>query len=83
MSVDINALTQTLAVNTTSAFAAAQQSVSAFEELPNSASRTFIYTGNCLNENPIKSLMPLGMGKAATAHFIRNAAEVYKDKGFK
>jgi hypothetical protein len=75
--------TRDLAVNTTSAFVAAQQAVLAFEQLPESASRTFIYTGNCTNVSPIVALMDLGVGKSATAHIIECAAEAYKDKGYK
>lgn len=72
-----------LAVNTTSAFVAAQQAVLAFEKLPESASRTFICTGNCTNVKPIVALMDLGVGKSATAHIIECAAEAYKHKGYK
>ncbi|KAG8165683.1 hypothetical protein KVR01_004235 [Diaporthe batatas] len=72
-----------LTVNTTSAFVAAQQAVLAFEKLPESASRTFIYTGNCTNVKPIVALMDLGVGKSATAHIIECAAEAYKPKGYK
>ncbi|CAM1502584.1 Fc.00g073600.m01.CDS01 [Cosmosporella sp. VM-42] len=70
-------------INTTSAFVAAQQAVLAFDELPQSASRTFIYTGNCTNVSPIVALMDSGVGKSATAHIIQCAAEAYKDKGYK
>ncbi|KAG6364699.1 hypothetical protein INS49_006303 [Diaporthe citri] len=70
-------------VNTTSAFVAAQQAVLAFEQMPESASRTFIFTGNCTNVAPIVALMGSGAGKSATAHIIQCAAEAYKDKGYK
>lgn len=72
-----------LVINTTSAFVAAQQAVLGFQQLPESASRTFIYTGNCTNVMPIVKLMDLGVGKSATAHIIQCAAEAYEDKGFK
>lgn len=68
---------------TTSAFMAAQQAVLAFNELPDSASRTFIYTGNCTNVSPIIALWGSGAAKSASAHLIQCAAEAYKDKGFK
>ncbi len=70
-------------VNTTSAFVAAQQAVLAFEQLPDSASRTFIYTGNITNVTPLAPLLDLGVGKSATAHIIQSAAAAYKDKGYK
>lgn len=70
-------------MNGTSAFVAAQQAVLAFAQLPESASRTFIFTGNCTNVAPIVALMASGAGKTATAHIIQCAAEAYKDKGYK
>ncbi|KAF4978074.1 hypothetical protein FZEAL_5500 [Fusarium zealandicum] len=75
--------THDLTINTTSAFVAAQQAALAFEELPDSASRTFIYTGNCTNVLAIVPYMDLGVGKSATAHVIQCASEAYKSKGFK
>lgn len=75
--------TKDLHVNTTSAFAAAQQAVLGFEQLPASASRTFIYTGNALNTTTMGPLLDLGVGKSATAHIIESAAAAYKDRGYK
>jgi hypothetical protein len=72
-----------LNVNTISTFVAAQQAALAFAELPDSASRTFIYTGNILNITTIPPLLDLGVGKSATAHIIQSAASAYKDKGYK
>lgn len=72
-----------LAINTTSAFVAAQEAVASFSQLPDSASRTFIYTGNITNVSPIAGLLDLGVGKAATANFIQVAGEAYKNKGYK
>ncbi|CAI7569266.1 unnamed protein product [Penicillium discolor] len=70
-------------INTTSAFAAAQQAALSFEQLPDHRSKTFIYTGNILNSTPIANLLDLGVGKSATAHIIRSAATAYSDRGFK
>ncbi|KAI4262640.1 MAG: hypothetical protein L6R42_002182 [Xanthoria sp. 1 TBL-2021] len=72
-----------LNINTTSAFVAAQQAVSAFKQLPDSASKTFIYTGNILNTTIMAPLMDLGVGKSATAHIIQSAAAAYAERGFK
>lgn len=72
-----------LTVNTTSAYVAAQQAIQAFESLPDSASRTFIYTGNALNTMVMPPLLTLGVGKSATAHIIEVATKSYGDKGFK
>lgn len=70
-------------INTNSAFVAAQQAILAFKELPESASRTFIYTGNILNTTTIANLLDLGVGKSATAHIIQSASKAYADQGFK
>ncbi|KAM5373885.1 hypothetical protein ACJZ2D_006714 [Fusarium nematophilum] len=83
LSLPLENFTRDFAVNTTSAFVAAQQAVLAFEGLPESASRTFIYTGNCTNVSPLVVLMGSGAGKSATAHIIQCAAEAYSSKGFK
>ncbi|KAK9243407.1 putative short-chain dehydrogenase [Lipomyces tetrasporus] len=72
-----------LTINTVSPFVAAQQAAIGFAQLPNSASRTFIYTGNITNTNVISPLMDLGVGKSATAHIIQSAAAAYKNRGFK
>ncbi|KFA46923.1 hypothetical protein S40293_03597 [Stachybotrys chartarum IBT 40293] len=74
---------RSLNVNTVSLYAAAQAAVSAWAKLPESASPTFIYTGNILNVSPIPTLLDLGSGKSASAHIIRSAAQIYKDKSFK
>lgn len=83
LAVPLKDFTRDLTVNTTSAFVAAQQAIASFEELPNSASRTFIYTGNLTNISPVAALLTLNVGKSATASIIQVAAESYKDKGFK
>ncbi|KAL9110602.1 MAG: hypothetical protein Q9227_004960 [Pyrenula ochraceoflavens] len=83
LSLPLTDFTRDLSINTVSAFVAAQQAAAAFSQLPGSASRTFIYTGNCLNTMTLPPLMSLGVGKSATARMIQSAAEGYKDKGFK
>ena len=83
LSLSLKDFTRDFNVNTTSAFVAAQQAALGFAELPDSASRTFIYTGNITNVAPIIKMMGSGVGKTATAHIIQCAAEAYKDKGFK
>ncbi|KAG3192182.1 hypothetical protein PC129_g25057, partial [Phytophthora cactorum] len=74
--------TKSLAINTNSAFVAAQQAALGFAALPSSASRTFIYTGNILNTTVMTPLLDLGVGKAATSHIIQSAATAYADRGF-
>ncbi|KAI9691646.1 MAG: hypothetical protein M1822_007717 [Bathelium mastoideum] len=70
-------------INTVSPFVAAQQAAIGFAQLPDSASKTFIYTGNATNTITIPPLLDLGVGKSATAHIIQSAAAAYKDRGFK
>lgn len=70
-------------INTVSAFVAAQQAATGFAQLPDSAAKTFIYTGNILNTTIIPPLLDLGVGKAATAHIVQCAAAAYKDRGYK
>jgi hypothetical protein len=75
--------TQDFNINTASAFVAASQAVLGFKQLPDSASKTFIYTGNITNVTPIAPLLSSGVGKLATARIIQSAAAAYKDQGFK
>ncbi|KAL1593714.1 hypothetical protein SLS60_010446 [Paraconiothyrium brasiliense] len=82
-SLSIAEFTKSLSVNTTSAYAAVQEAVQGFEQLPHTSSRTFIYTGNILNTTVMPALLDLGVGKAATAHIIQAAATAYSNRGFK
>ncbi|KAL5386421.1 hypothetical protein DPSP01_004146 [Paraphaeosphaeria sporulosa] len=76
-------LSKSLNVNTLSAYAALQEAIQGFEQLPETSSRTFIYTGNILNTTVMPQLLDLGVGKSATAHAIQVAATAYSDRGFK
>ena len=70
-------------MNTSSVLAAAREARAVFADLPATASRTFIYTGNRLNIAPIAPLLSLGIGKSATAHLIASASEAYASKGYR
>ncbi|KFY33733.1 hypothetical protein V494_07367 [Pseudogymnoascus sp. VKM F-4513 (FW-928)] len=83
LSIPLADFNRDLTVNTNSAYAAAQQAVLAFKELPESASKTFIFTGNITNTVTIAQLLDLGVGKSATAHIIHSASQAYADQGFK
>ncbi|KAL8652365.1 MAG: hypothetical protein Q9226_004305 [Calogaya cf. arnoldii] len=83
LSLPLADFTRDMNINTTSAFVAAQEAVSAFKQLPDSASKTFIYTGNKLNTTTMAPLLDLGVGKSATAHIIQSAAAAYAERGFK
>lgn len=83
LSLQLGDFSKDLNVNLTGAFVAAQQAATGFAQLPDSAAKTFIYTGNILNTIIIPPLLSLGVGKAATAHVIQSAAAAYKDRGYK
>jgi hypothetical protein len=70
-------------VNIHSAFVAAQQAVSGFAQLPASAARTFIYTGNVLNVAILPKFISQGIGKSGAAHMMWAASDAYKDRGYK
>ncbi|CAI7657635.1 unnamed protein product [Penicillium pancosmium] len=82
LSISISDFNRDLVINTTSALAAAKYAASGFEKLPESASKTFIYTGNVLNTTAIAPFLSLGVGKSASAHFIQVAAEAYVGRGY-
>ena len=67
-------------VNTTSAFIALKEALASFETLPKEAPKTFIYTGNILNEGPLAGVLTLGMGKCAAAHMVELADARYRDQ---
>ncbi|WWD21243.1 hypothetical protein CI109_105727 [Kwoniella shandongensis] len=83
LAISISDFNSTFNVNTVSVLVAAQQAILGFSKLPKEASKTFIYTGNILNEVTMAQLFDGGVGKAATAHMIEIAAGAYKDKGYK
>lgn len=70
-------------INIHSAFIAAQQAVSGFAQLPESAARTFIYTGNVLNVAMLPKFLSAGVGKSGAAYMIWSASAAYKDRGYK
>jgi hypothetical protein len=83
--LSLEAFTKSLHINTTSVYAAAQSAVAGFAKLDADASKTFIYTGNGLNDAPapMPALLDLGVGKSATAHLIKALASGYQKKGYK
>lgn len=76
-------LSKDFAINTLSVLAAANEAVKGFRELPADMSKTFIYTGNRLDIEPIPRLLTLGVGKAASAHMIASFASAYDEQGFR
>jgi NAD(P)-dependent dehydrogenase (short-subunit alcohol dehydrogenase family) len=69
-----------LAVNTTSAFVAVREALSGFKHMGRG---NFFYTGNYLPWHSHPKLMTLGVGKAASAHFVQIADEVWSGRGMR
>ncbi|KAE8831618.1 hypothetical protein HRS9139_05860 [Pyrenophora teres f. teres] len=62
-----------LNVNTVSAYVAAQEAVKGWEALGNEGgNKTFVFTGNMLNQKviPMPNFLTLGVGKSASAHWV-------------
>jgi NAD(P)-dependent dehydrogenase (short-subunit alcohol dehydrogenase family) len=83
-SISGDSVTSDLNVNTVSPYVAAQQAVIEWDKSPKSK-KTFIYTGNILNEAviPVPMFLNLGVGKAASAYWIGTADAVYSPKGYR
>lgn len=79
--IPTEAFENSLAVNTTSAFVAAREALASFQKID--GPKTYIFTGNMLNEGPYPSMLTLGVGKAASAHFVRLADELYKGQNIR
>ena len=69
---------ENLTINTTSAFVAAREALASFQKL--SGPKTFLYTGNASIEGPLAGFLTLGLGKNASAHFVRLADSLYRDQ---
>ncbi|KAF2714526.1 hypothetical protein K504DRAFT_445511 [Pleomassaria siparia CBS 279.74] len=82
-SVSISETTRIFATNTISPLIAAQEAVKGFKQLPTSASRTFIATGNLLNTAARPPVLTFGMSKSALAHLIWGSSIAYEKRGFK
>ncbi len=82
-SITVGDLENDTTVNIHSAFVAAQQAVAGFAQLPASAARTFIYTGNVLNVSMLPQFLTNGIGKAGAAYMMWTASAAYKEKGYK
>lgn len=72
-----------MAVNLTSALVAAKIAVAGFKELPASAAKTFIYSGNKLNVMSDPKTLPFGIAKTAAARMIWDCSRAYRGEGYK
>lgn len=82
-SLSIEQVEREFAVNSVSPLLAAREAVKGFKQLPSSASKTFIMTGNMLNVVVKPSALTFGMGKTAAAHMMESASVAYAPQGFK
>jgi NAD(P)-dependent dehydrogenase (short-subunit alcohol dehydrogenase family) len=85
LSISSDSVANDLAVNTISPYVAAQQAVKGFATLPGDIKKTFIYTGNGLNETvlPVPMMLTLGIGKSASAYWIGAVDMIGGDKGYR
>jgi hypothetical protein len=77
-----------LALNTVTPWAAARESVKAFEKLAPAdlagSGASFIFTGNLLNVSAIEGFLTFGIGKTGGSHMIQHlASSAYEDKPYK
>ena len=82
-SISPETFAEDLAINTTSAYAAAYEALISFQFLPSAIPKTFIYTGNILNEGAIPGFLTLGMGKTASAHMIELGDQLYRHQNIR
>jgi NAD(P)-dependent dehydrogenase (short-subunit alcohol dehydrogenase family) len=82
-SISIDEVNDEFAVNVLSPLFAVQEAIKGFKQLPKSASKTFIYTGNILNLVVKSDALIFGMTKATAAKMIRSATGTYAKRGFK
>jgi hypothetical protein len=70
-------------VNLISPYVAAQEAIKGFAQLPEDASKTFIFTGNKLNVKAFPGLISMGLGKSASATLMQNLAAAYEKPGYR
>ena len=83
LSVPLPEWISSLNINIVSLYAAAQEAVKGFRELPEETLKTFIFTGNCCPHVTLPVITSLSVGKTATANLIQNATAAYKEEGFR
>lgn len=85
LSIPAAAFTSDLNVNVVSPYVAAQEAIKGWATLPAQTKKTFIYTGNILNETvlPVPMMLNLGVGKAASAYWVGLADSAYSSQGYR
>lgn len=80
---DVARLTREFNINAQSGLITMQQAVEGFKQLPPSASRTFLFTANALNEVMLEFVITFGMAKNAVRYMVEAAGIAYRDAGFR
>jgi len=85
LSAPIEGVQKDLAINTISAYAAAQEAVKGFEKLPQDVKKTFIFTGNKGNTAIMPDFFLLIWTKACTWNLIQTliATPLFQSKGYR
>jgi hypothetical protein len=88
LSVPADQFAKDLNVNTVSPYVAAMEAVKAWEDMQakeEGGNKTFIYTGNALNQTvmPVPLFLTLGVGKSASAHWVGLADATYRERGYR
>jgi hypothetical protein len=91
LSVPQDQFVNDLNVNTVSPYVAAMEAVRAWDgEVGGDgeggrSNKTFIYTGNTLNQTimPVPLFLTLGVGKSASAHWVGLADATYRERGYR
>jgi NAD(P)-dependent dehydrogenase (short-subunit alcohol dehydrogenase family) len=81
--MSVEQIEREFAVNSISLLFAAREAVNGFKQLPSSASKTFIVTGNMMNVVVKPSALISAMGKTAAAHMMESASVAYGPLGIK
>lgn len=76
-------LQEEFSVNIFSPLFAAGEAVKWFKQLPDSVSKTFIFTGNALNKIINPGGLTFAMGKTSIARMISYASVAYQNQGYK
>ena len=91
LSVPQDQFVKDLNVNTVSPYVAAMEAVRAWDGEKGDdgeggrSNKTFIYTGNTLNQTimPVPLFLTLGVGKSASAHGVGVADATYRERGYR
>ena len=81
MSLEI--VQKSMTISYESQFIAAQETLKGFEGLPSSTPKTFILTGNALNQVPLPEVFSFAAAKRAAATLIEYGANAYGPKGYR